>query len=56
MFNYMDGDCDGKLTYEDFVNLKQFSLIGGEDAASINSFTTAPSRRSDPFVIMANDV
>ena len=25
MFDYMDGDCDGKLTYSDFVNLKKFS-------------------------------
>ena len=56
MFNYMDGDCDGKLTYADFVNLKQFSMIGGTDAASINSFSTNLSRRSDPFVLMANDV
>lgn len=43
MFDYMDGDCDGKLNYADFVNLKQFSMLAS-DAVSINSFSTNPTK------------
>lgn len=36
MFDAMDGDCDGKLTYPDFVNLAE-SVRSGEEISHISS-------------------
>lgn len=48
MFDHLDGDCDGKLTYQDFTNLAE-AFKTGEDISSISSFYTGLSH-NDPYV------
>lgn len=55
MFDHMDGDSDGKLTYQDFVNVGE-SVRSGEEISTISSITGSRNSAFDPFILMAKDV
>ena len=42
MFDYMDGDCDGKLTYVDFINTAE-EISGGCEVGPISETDTVRS-------------
>lgn len=50
----MDADCDGKLTYQDFINLKD--MAKSETTAPIKHFPSSLDSNLDPFIAMAKDV
>lgn len=54
MFDAMDSDCDGKLTYGDFVNLGE-SVKTDQDISTLSSFYSG-TNTIDPYLQMAKDV
>jgi len=49
MFDYLDGDCDGKLTYQDFVSIGE-AIKNGEDISTISTLNTTKNSFADPYV------
>lgn len=45
----MDADCDGKLNYQDFVNIVEIAR-SGEDISTISSFNTGAQSAVDPYI------
>lgn len=59
MFDYLDQNNDGKLSYQDFINLQDMiekNTTTAQDSNSQVSQGTAPSISVDPFLKMAKDV
>lgn len=56
MFDVMDSDCDGKLSYSDFVNLGE-SVLTDKDISTISLFYSGANHSTlDPYLQMAKDV
>jgi len=54
MFDTMDGDKDGYITYQDFINLKEMSKLESHEAKKYQF--GSPPKIKDPLTKMADDV
>lgn len=54
MFNTLDGDKDGYITYQDFINLKEMSKL--DSIAATKYQFGSPPKIKDPLTKMAADV
>ena len=54
MFDTLDGDKDGYITYQDFINLKEISKLESHEAKKYQF--GSPPKIKDPLTKMADDV